>query len=143
DETDSGSRGAPRRSPAARGVRYLAVAAFCAGLHNAIMIALDFANVYYGLSLIVSAAVLIPTGFFLQATFTFSADLTWRAFYRYAAVMIVNTPLSFVFLWALYDRLSLPMVVAAPLATIILLIWNFLASGWAVRRRPALKETAR
>jgi putative flippase GtrA len=118
------------------GARYLVVAGFCAGLHNVIMIVLDYFGVYYGLSLLVSAVVLIPTGFVMQSRFTFSVNATWPAFWRYAGVMIVNTPLSFIFLWLLYDVMALPMIIAAPVSTIILLTWNYLASGWAVRHRP-------
>jgi putative flippase GtrA len=118
-----------------RGARYLVVAAFCAGLHNAIMITLDYFGVHYGISLLVSAAVLIPTGFYLQSRFTFSVSGSWSAFWRYAAVMIVNTPLSFIFLWLLYDVMALPMIIAAPISTLVLLAWNYLASGWAVQHR--------
>ena len=116
-----------------RGSRYLLVAIGCAGLHNAIMIVLDALHVHYGLSLIISAAVLIPVGYWLQGRITFAADSSWVSFWRYALVMIVNTPMSFIALWVLYDRGGLPMWIAAPVSTIILLIWNYISSGWALR----------
>ena len=113
-------------------MRYLAVSAFCAALHNAIMIGLDFAGVHYGLSLLASAVVLVPTGYFALARFTFEARCSRPAFARYAGVVLVNTPGSFIALWALYDTLGLPMWIAAPVATIILMIWNYLTSRWAI-----------
>lgn len=119
-----------------QGARYLLIAGFCAGLHNAIMIVLDLFGMHYGVSLVISAGVLMPTGFFLQSAYTFAAPRTMQSFWRYASVMIVNTPISFILLWLLYDLVGLPMIVAAPVATVLLLIWNFLASGWAIRPVP-------
>jgi putative flippase GtrA len=116
-----------------RGSRYLLVAIACAGLHNAIMILLDAAQVHYGISLVISAAVLIPTGYWLQGRVTFAAEHSWASFWRYAMVMIVNTPMSFAALWLLYDKGGLPMWIAAPVSTVLLLIWNYLSSGWALR----------
>ncbi len=117
----------------AHGSKYLLVAVGCAGLHNAIMIALDALHVHYGLSLIISAAVLIPVGYWLQGRVTFATDSSWASFWRYAMVMIVNTPMSFIALWLSYDRGGLPMWIAAPVSTVILLIWNYISSGWALK----------
>ncbi len=119
---------------AKRGASYLVVAGLCAVLHNIIMIGLDAGGVHYGISLLISAAVLIPTGFFAQGRVTFDGDLSLANFIRYTAVMIVNTPVSYASLWLLYDITKLPMIAAAPIATFALLIWNFFASGWALKR---------
>ncbi len=118
---------------AKRGASYLVVAGLCALLHNIIMIGLDAVGVHYGISLLISAAVLIPTGFFAQGRVTFNGDLNLANFIRYAAVMIVNTPVSYASLWLLYDLARLPMIIAAPIATVALLVWNFFASGWALK----------
>ena len=121
-------------APLLTGGRYLGVAAFCAGLHNVIMILLEAVGVHYALCLVVSTAILIPTGFFLHAAYTFTAERTWRGFWRYAGVMAVNLPGSFILLWLLYDVFGLAMWIAAPLATVLLIAWNFIAARRAIRQ---------
>ncbi len=117
--------------------RYALVAITCAALHNVIMIALDGFGIHYGFSLLASTCFLVPVGFWLHCAFTFTVDRSWRAFCRYAVVMALNLPLSFVFVWLSFDIMQLPMIVAAPLSTVLLFAWNFLASRWAVYQRPA------
>ncbi len=119
-----------------QGSRYTVVAATCAALHNIIMIVLDYVGVYYGLSLLISTSILIPTGFILHCRLTFSVEQSWPAFWRYGGVMAVNMPLSFAFIWLIYDIIGLPMIIAAPVATVLLFVWNFLAARWAVNHRP-------
>ena len=111
------------------------IAVTCAALHNAIMIVLDLLEVHYSLSLLASTCFLVPIGFWLHCAFTFTVDRTWHAFWRYAAVMVLNLPLSFVFIWLSFDFMQLPMIFAAPLSTVLLFTWNFLASRWAVHQR--------
>ena len=100
------------------------------------MIVLDYVGVYYGLSLLISTSILIPTGFILHCRLTFSVEQSWPAFWRYGGVMAVNMPLSFAFIWLIYDIIGLPMIIAAPVATVLLFVWNFLAARWAVNHRP-------
>lgn len=116
--------------------RYAAVAITCAALHNIIMIALDELGVHYSLSLLASTCILVPFGFWLHCAFTFSVDRTCRAFWRYATVMVINLPLSFLFVWLSFDVMQLPMIIAAPLSTAMLFAWNYLASYWAVSQQP-------
>lgn len=115
------------------GPRYLSVALFCAALHNAMMIALDWAGVMYVASMVISMIVLLPIGFGLQASFTFAAQRSWPAFLRYTSVMLANLPITFVSVGLLYDVAGFPMFVAAPLSTMVLVLWNFLGSVWALR----------
>jgi putative flippase GtrA len=122
-------------SALARGPRYVGVAAVCIAVNNALLIALDAAGIYYGLSVILSAIVMIPLSYSLQLRLTFRGEPSWPAFGRYAAVMLVNTPLAWLLLWLIHDKGSLPMVWAAPIITFILFIWNYVASGWAILAR--------
>jgi len=115
-----------------RAPRYLGVSIACIAINNALLILLDAAGVYYGISVLISAAVMIPLGFLLQSRLTFSAVGGWPAFARYAAVMIVNTPLAWLLLWAIHGQAGVPMLYASPLMTGILFLWNYLASGWAI-----------
>ena len=126
-----------RRSP-----RYAGVSLLCALLHNAIMIGLDRLGVHYVLCQTASAAVLLPTGYLLQARMTFGADRSWAGFVRYSAALITNYPVAIVALWLLCDVLALAMVWASPLSMLILFVWNYATSTWAFSGA-APKEEAR
>jgi len=126
---------AERRLHQRRAPRYFGVSAVCLLINNALLILLDAAGVHYAISVLISAALMIPLSFGLQSRFTFAAAGAWPGFLRYAAVMIVNTPLAWLLLWALHGEAGLPMLYASPLMTGILFVWNYLASGWAILAR--------
>lgn len=120
-----------------RGPRYIAVSLFCMGLSNAILIGMDRAGFSYGIAVLASAAILIPVGFLLQARVTFGMPLRLDAFVRYAAALALNVPLSWIALFFLHDLGGLDMMWAAPAATILLFLWTYLTSSWALSaRRP-------
>lgn len=106
-------------------MRYGAVSAFCLMLHNGIMIGLDVRGVHYALCQAASAAVLLPTGYLLQAWLTFRTDRSLHGFLRYSAVLITNFPVALLVLWLLCGRLRLPMIWASPISTVILVCWNY------------------
>lgn len=118
-----------------RGPRYLRVSVVCVVLNNLLLIGLDQWGVYYGLNLLISAAVMIPLSFALQVRVTFACEPTWRAFVRYAAILLVNTPAAFLLLAVIHDWGRLAMPYAAPAVTIIMFLWNFVGSHWALLAR--------
>lgn len=120
-----------------RGTRYLGVSLFCFLFNNALFILLDRAGIWYGASVAISAAVMIPLGFVLQSRATFDRGLNWPAFGRYALVMMANPPVAFALFWLFHDRGGLPMLFAAPLVTGLMLVWNFMTSSWAILSRRA------
>ena len=128
--TDSQIAAHRKRAP-----RYLGVGFLCLAINNALLILLDEVGIHYGISVLISAAVMVPLGFLLQSRFTFAVQRNWAAFFRYTAAMSVNTPLAYLILWAIHERAGMPMLYASPLMTGILLIWNYLASGWAILAR--------
>lgn len=114
---------------------YLAVSIFCVLFNNALLIGLDWAGIGYGVSVLVSAAVMIPLSYALHCTLTFAVEPGWRSFGRYAAVLLVNTPVAWLLLLVIHDWGRLPMIVAAPVVTGLMFTWNFFGSGWAIRSR--------
>jgi putative flippase GtrA len=119
-----------RRAP-----RYIAVSLICVIVNNALLIGLDAAGVHYWVSVLVSAAVMIPLSFSLQARITYRTAPDWGQSGRYFAVMIVNTPCAWAILWAIHDRGGLAMVYASPITIGILFLWNYIGTGWAILRR--------
>lgn len=114
---------------------YGAISAFCFVLNNLLLIGMDALGQPLWASLVVSATTMILVGFVLQSCFTFEAPLNWPAFGRYTLMMLPNIPLAYALLWLLGDRLSIPMYIAAPIATTLMLLWNAAGSVWALHRR--------
>lgn len=118
-----------------RGPRYLAVSLVCVLVNNILLIGLDRLGVYYGLNVLISAAVMIPFSFALQVRVTFACPATLRAFFRYAAILLVNTPAAFLLLALIHDWGRVSMPYAAPAVTMIMFLWNFVGSHWALLAR--------
>jgi len=116
-------------------LRYGIVSLICFIVNNALLIGLDAMHVPLGLTLLISAGLMILLGFVLQALITFSVPLTWAAFGRYTLVMLPNIPGAYILLWLLKIWLEVPMHYAAPIVTTIMLLWNGVGSVWALRRK--------
>jgi putative flippase GtrA len=130
----SSPAGRRRNAKLSRIARYCAVSAFCLIVHNGIMIGLDALGFHYVVCQAASATVLLPTGYLLQAWFTFGADRSPRGFLRYSAMLITNFPVALLVLWLLRDRLGLPMVWASPISTVVLICWNYATTLLAFSR---------
>jgi putative flippase GtrA len=114
-------------------IRYLGVSGACLLLHNALMIGLSTVGVHYAAACTLSFFAVAAAGFLLHARLTFAAAPTASGFFRYAAAMALNLPLSIVLIWLFHDLGSAPMALAAPAATLLLVLWNYLAAQWALR----------
>jgi putative flippase GtrA len=122
---------------AATPLRYLVVAAFCLAMHNAIMISADWA----GFTLLEAAAtsfcIMVVVGYMLLSGFVFPAQRTWRGFLRYTGAMAANFPLVTGLTWLFAGLAGQPMAIAAPAATVLMVLFNFVASRWAIAGRGA------
>ena len=115
-----------------RSSMYVAVSAFCVLFNNVLLIWLDRVHVHYTLSVIISAAIMIPLSFFLHARFTYAVEPTAAAFWRYASVLICNTPAAWLLFLLIHNLGGVAMLYAAPIVTLILFVWNYILSGWAI-----------
>jgi putative flippase GtrA len=113
---------------------YVLVASFCVVLNNLIMIGLDHGKVRFELAQLISAMVLLPVGYWLMSHSVFKRERSWNSFRLYSIALLSNYPVQFVFLWLLCDRLALPMVVSAPISTLLLIVWNYTSCRWALAR---------
>lgn len=119
----------------AQGRRYTSVGIVCAITHNLIMIGADFAGLHYLPSTLLSFAVVTPLGYFLHCRFTFRTAPSLDGFLRFMAGIAVGYPLSLALMVLFCSGLSLPVIVAAPLATAALFVFNYLSAHWAIMRR--------
>ena len=118
-----------------RPARYLVVGASCAIVHNLIMIIGDWAGGHYLPMSFVSFAVVTPLGYWLHSGFTFSEQHSLRAFMRFAAGVAAGFPISLLTMAMLCTGFNVPVVIAAPVATVVLFAWNYLSAHWAILGR--------
>ena len=112
--------------------RYLLVGGLCALVHNGIMIGGAALGLHYLVSSVASYGVVVVLGFLLHSHFTFSVGPELKSFGKYALAMSLNYPIWVALMFALNDRGHLPMAIASPLGTVLMLVWNFTASRWAI-----------
>jgi putative flippase GtrA len=118
--------------------RFFAVGLACALLHNAIMIAGDWAGLHYVASSLVSFAVVVAVGYWLHSAWTFPGAPRGRTtFARYALTMAANLPLSLAGMFAFVDLAGFAVALAAPAVTVLLMAFNFIAGRWALHARRA------
>jgi len=122
-------RGAPVIS------RYALTAAACMIMHNVIMIAGDAAGLAMPVAVLLSFCVCVLLGFALHSRYTFAVRGDGAGLLRYTLAMAANVPLTILLLWLFFTFLRLPMAVASPAATLVLLVVNFFASRWAIAGR--------
>jgi putative flippase GtrA len=117
---------------AGRTARYTIVGAICALAHNAVMILGDLAGGHYVPMTVLSFGIVTPLGYLLHSRFTFRERLSLRGFLRFASGVAAGFPLSLLSMAILCTGLGLPVVIAAPIATITLFLWNYASVHWAI-----------
>lgn len=116
--------------------RFLLVGLACALLHNAVMIGGDWLGMHYVLSSVVSFAIVVVFGYLLHSGWTFSgAQRGGPSFMRYTLMASANLPLSILGMFVFVDLAGLSVPVASPLVTVLLVLFNFSGSRWALRRQ--------
>lgn len=115
-----------------RAAAHIAVSAACLVTHNAVMIGADFAGVSLAAAMLASFCVVVVLGYSLHSLITFREQLSWHGLQRYTAAMSANLVMAFALTFLLRDAFALPMIIAAPAASILMIAVNFLLSRWAI-----------
>lgn len=114
--------------------RFLAVGLACALLHNAIMIAGDWLGLHYAVSSVVSFALVVAFGYGLHSGWTYAgAQRGGTSFTRYALMASGNLPLSIAGMFVFVDFAGISVPLAAPIVTLLLVLFNFAGTRWALR----------
>jgi putative flippase GtrA len=114
--------------------RYLTVGLACMLLHIAIMIAGDAVGLHYVVSSIVSLVIVTAFGYGLHSSWTYpQAERGGASFTRYLLIVGSNFPLSLAGLFVFVDLLGVSVPIAAPVVTVILVGFNYVASRWVFR----------
>jgi putative flippase GtrA len=102
------------------------------------MIGGDWLGLHYAASSVVSFAIVVTFGYLLHSGWTFAgAERGGTPFVRYALMASANLPLSIAGMFAFVDLAGLSVPLAAPSVTILLALFNFAGSRWALRGRRA------
>ncbi|MGP0061729.1 MAG: GtrA family protein [Beijerinckiaceae bacterium] len=112
--------------------RYTFVGAICAATNNAVMILGDLAGEHYVPMMVLSFALVTPLGYLLHSGFTFNERLSLDGLLRFACGIAVGFPLSLLTMAILCTELGLRVVIAAPVATLVLFLWNYASAHWAI-----------
>jgi putative flippase GtrA len=129
------------------GLAYGFVAGVCLGLHNGVMIGVDWGMregfgrgdfspaAIIAVGFAVSFVIVSLVGYGLHSRLTFRESLSLARYGRYALAMSTNTPLAMGVTWALRGPVGLRMDMAAPLASCLMIGANFLLSRWAIAKK--------
>ena len=114
--------------------RFYTVGLGCALLHNAIMIGGDWLGAHYVVSSIVSFVFVTSLGYWLHSGWTFpNVQRGGVSFARYVLTIAGNLPLSIAGMFVFVDLAGLSVALAAPIVTVLLAAYNFIAARWALR----------
>lgn len=113
-------------------IRYLIIGLGCALLNNAILIGADVAGAHYVGGTLLTFATTIPLAYMAHAKWTFSTTPSWRGLARFIFGSLSSLAAALAAVTLFRGALGLPMVVAAPLATIAMTLYNFAMARWAV-----------
>lgn len=117
-----------------RSFTYLIVAGLCLGLHNGVLIAADRVGFALWITILLSFLLVATFGYVGHCVMTFERSLNWNGYVRYCAAMTANIPLSYILVSLLRDVAGLPMAIAAPVSSILMLTINYGLSRWAILR---------
>ena len=113
-------------------VRYLAGGTFCAMLNNVIMICGTQLMIVYPLALILSFCITTPVAYLIHSVFTFEKARSWVRLQRFLLTAIIGFLGSMMLMVLLCTGLRVPVIVAMPVATGVLFLWNFTTARWAI-----------
>ncbi|MBX3500806.1 MAG: GtrA family protein [Alphaproteobacteria bacterium] len=118
---------------------YAGVSGLCLVIHNLLMIGSDAIGATLPLAVFSSYLVVVVTGYVLHSLISFRRKMHAMALLRYALAMSVNIPLAIATTWIWTSPVGLPMHWAAPIATLCMIVINYLLSHWAIGRRAQVR----
>ena len=111
--------------------RFTLVGALCAVLANVAIILLVRAGLGTVAATVLAFVPVLLVGYALHAAFTFRSQPSRMSLGRYTLAMVANFPITIAALYVLCDLFRIPVTIAAPAVTLLIFLWNYLASGWA------------
>lgn len=116
-------------------VRYLMIGGMCAIANNILLIVGSFAGLNVLELTILSFLIIGTLAYITHVRFTFRQLPGFVSYGRFMAGVAIGIPAAYLALTFLCDVLRFPMIIAAPAATFVLLVYNFLSAKLAITRR--------
>lgn len=117
--------------------RYAQIGLACAVLTNAVITGMDQFGTHYLVSTATAAIAVTPFAFLLHCHHTYRIAPSLTGLARFCAGIALGSALTFVSMVVLCDGLGLSATAAAPITTVVLFFWNYLATRWALLRNTA------
>jgi putative flippase GtrA len=115
--------------------RYLISGGVCASANNGLLIAGARAGLGLLELTLLSFLAMGTAGYVAHVYFTFRQVPGWRSYARFMAGVALGIPAAYAVLALLCNVLRIPMLAAAPIATLVLLVYNYLSARLAIMRR--------
>lgn len=112
--------------------RYLIIGLGCAILNNAILIGADAIGAHYVTAILLTFAITLPLAYVAHAWWTFDVGVSWIAFGRFVAGSVSSLIIAGLTVGVFRGGLDMPMLYAAPLATVVMTVYNYVMARWAV-----------
>ena len=114
--------------------RYIAVGATCAAINILFLIGLVFAGLTTTAANVVSLIPMLFIGYGLHVAITFNVKPSLTGLVKFSAGLIAALPLSILTLFVLVDCLHVPVVLAAPVGSLVVFVWTYLATHLSIMR---------
>lgn len=89
-------------------------------------------GIAYPVVLILSFCITTPIGYLIHSVFTFAKARSWIRLQRFLLTAIMGFLGSMMLMVLLCTGLRVPVIVATPVATVLLFLWNFTSARWAI-----------
>jgi putative flippase GtrA len=122
--------------------RYAQVGLLCALLNNAIVIATDHAGYHYAIGVVLGFLVVMIVGYLLHSSYTFGVSASSAGWIRFVTANLSGFPLSMGSMFLLCGIAGLSASVAMPIATVLLLCWNYMLAYFVIARPASGRESS-
>jgi len=112
--------------------RFVLIGGLCAALNNVLVIAFVHYGFGYLAASFLSFAPVLFVGYSLHSIITFETPASALSFARYTFAMAANFPLWIAALYVFCDVLNVNVAIAAPAATVLIFLWNYISAKWAL-----------
>lgn len=112
--------------------RFLGGSALCGAINVAILVGGDRLGLGYVVLSLLAYAVSGTTGYLYHSAITFRRPARWIDYLRFLGGLLLGLPVWLILMAILRDVLALPMWIAAPSATALMLVYHFLSARFAI-----------
>ncbi len=119
-------------------VRFLGGGIICSIINNIILIAGDYFGFSYLYLIFVCYLTSGTAGYWFHSQITFQNEMTLKGYLCFICGISLGLPISLIILVILCDYVALPMLIAAPVMTVLMIAYHYGAARLAITRTNAV-----